>query len=299
MRSLLAEHDIAVRDDLVAELVVGLVDFVVGERAVHSLVGEAVNHVLLAGFDLVAFVDALERDLREVLRVEPLDAGEDVFVSHRLGDFDRNVAGRRNLTAEGLEHNLLVAFVFHLVHVGFHHVRFVADVVSLEAVRVEFAHRAKYRAVADDFGLLARVEEEFRLLRGAEFDNEAEALEEVLDKALEGCKVDLLRLVVERIGVKVTGDGEGDEVGFVKARIAFVLAVALELALGDFEQTNRTRTVLFVFGNSLEQVREERCRDGAEFFAERVQQKCRLAATVFVCFAKEGFGAGLAREAEA
>ena len=299
MRSLLAEHDVAVRYDLVAELVVSLVDFVVGERAVHSLVGEAVNHVLLAGFDLVAFVDALERDLREVLRVEALDAGEDVFVSHRLGDFDGNVAGRRNLAAEGLEHNLLVAFVFHLVHVGFHHVRFVTDFVSLEAVRVEFAHRAKYRAVADDFGLLARVEEEFRLLRGAEFDNEAEALEEVLDKALEGGKVNLLRLVVQRIGIKVAGDGEGDEVGFVKARIAFVLASTLELSLGNFEQTNRTRTVLFVFGNSLEQVGEERCRDGAEFFAERVQQKCRLAATVVACFAKEGFGASLAREAEA
>ena len=253
----LSQHDVAVRYDLVAELVVSLVDFVVGERAVHSLVGEAVDHVLLAGFDLVAFVDALERDLREVLRVESLDAGEDVFVSHRLGNFDGNVASRRNLAAESLEHDLFVAFFFHLVHVGFHHVSLVADFVSLEAVRVEFAHRAKHGAVADDFGLLARVEEEFLLSRGAEFDNEAEALEEVLDKAFECGKVDLLRLVIERIGVKVSSDGEGDEVRFVKARIAFVLAVALELALGYFEQTYRTRTVLFVFGNGLEQVREE------------------------------------------
>ena len=159
MQSLLAENDVAVRDELVAELVVSLVDFVVRERAVHSLVGEAVNHVLLAGFNLFAFVDALESNLGEVLRVESLDAGEHVFVSHRLCYFDRNVAGRRHLAAERLEHNLLVAFVFHLVHVGFHHVGLVADFVSFEAVRVEFAHCAKHRAVADDFGLLARVEE--------------------------------------------------------------------------------------------------------------------------------------------
>ena len=51
-----------------------LVDFVVGERAVHGLVGQAVDQILLAGFDLVAFVDALERNLCKVLRVQALDA---------------------------------------------------------------------------------------------------------------------------------------------------------------------------------------------------------------------------------
>ena len=68
--SVLAEHDVAVCDEFVAQLVVCLVDFVVGKGAVHGLVGEAVDHVLLAGFDLVAFVDALERNLCEVLRVQ-------------------------------------------------------------------------------------------------------------------------------------------------------------------------------------------------------------------------------------
>ena len=71
----LSQHNVAVLDELVAELVVSLVDFVVRERAVHSLVGEAVNHVLLAGFNLFAFVDALESNFCEVLRVESLDAG--------------------------------------------------------------------------------------------------------------------------------------------------------------------------------------------------------------------------------
>ena len=97
VQSLLAEYDVAVRDELVAELVVSLVDFVVRERTVHSLVSEAVNHVLLACFNLFAFVDALESNLREVLRVESLDAGEHVFVSHRLCNFNRDVAGRRHL----------------------------------------------------------------------------------------------------------------------------------------------------------------------------------------------------------
>lgn len=82
MPSLLTENDVAVLNELVAELVVSLVDFIVCERAVHSLVGEAVNHVLLAGFNLFTFVDALESNLGEVLRVESLDAGEHVFVSH-------------------------------------------------------------------------------------------------------------------------------------------------------------------------------------------------------------------------
>ena len=106
-----------------------LVDFVVGKCAVHGLVGEAVDHVLLAGFDLVAFVYALEGNLREVLGVEPLDAGDDVLVGHGLCDFERDVAARRHLVAEGFEHDLLVGGVFHLVHVEFHHVGGVSDVV--------------------------------------------------------------------------------------------------------------------------------------------------------------------------
>ena len=93
----LAQGDVAVRDELVTQFVVRLVDFVVGKRAVHGLVGEAVDHVLLAGFNLVAFVDALEGDLREVLGVESLDAGDDVLVGHGLRDFERDVAARRHL----------------------------------------------------------------------------------------------------------------------------------------------------------------------------------------------------------
>ena len=123
--------------------------------------------------------------------------------------------------------------------------------------------------------------------------DETDALEETLRQALEGGKVNLGGLVVERVHVEGTCNGEGDEVRFVEARIAYILAVALELALGDFEQANGTGAVLFVFGNALEQVRKETGRNHAEFVGKRVQQSCGLAAAVVIFGAEQSFGAGL------
>ena len=146
----------------------------------------------------------------------------------------------------------------------FHHVGGVADIEGGHGSRVEFAHSAKHHAVGEDFDLLARVQVDFGLGRHAEFYDEAHALEEALHQALEGCKVNLGGLVVERVYVEGACNGEGDEVRFVEARIAHVLAVALELALGYFEQANGTGAVLFVFGNALEKIREEAGRNHAE-----------------------------------
>ncbi len=178
-------------------------------------------------------------------------------MGHGLRDFERDVAARRHLAAEGFEHDLLVGRVFHLVHVEFHHVGGVADVVRGHHGGVEFAHGAEHHAVGEDFGLLARVQEDFRLGGHAEFHHEANALEEALHESLERGKVNLGGLVVERVHVEVPCNREGDEVRFVEARVAHVLAVALELALGHFEQAYGTRTVLLVLGNALEEVGEE------------------------------------------
>ena len=164
---------------------------------------------------------------------------------------------------------------------------------------MEFAHGAEHHAVGEDFGLLARVQEDFGLGRYAEFHNEANALEEALHESLERGKVNLGGLVVERVCIEVACNREGDEVRFVEARVADVLAVALELALGHFEQAYGTRTVLLVLGNALEEVGEEACRNCSEFFGERVQKQCGLAAAVVAFGAEEGLGAGLAREAQA
>ena len=116
---------------------------------------------------------------------------------------------------------------------------------------MEFAHGTKHHAVGENFDLLARMQEDFGLGGNAEFHDEANALEETLHQALEGGKVNLCGLVIQRVHVECACNGEGNQVRFVEARIAYVLAVALELALGDFEQTNGTRAVLFVFGNTL------------------------------------------------